>query len=277
MIQNSSVIVKMNIGTWAARKTDKRVSEQVDVNNNTKVKAGEYRKRLLPCADALKAVHSVASDIRTWHYTHTLPWDDNGGRLLPMQNFFDYKAAMANFQQQFDSACARLYNEYSTLVSAAAFTLSGLFNSDDYPDIDSIRSKNYFRVSYEPVPSAGDFRVDISEQYRKELGDELEKLSQDRLNGAMKDIWERLHDCLTHMSEKLAGDEKQIFRDSLVENAVELCGVLTKLNITNDAKLEAARQELEKALCGLTANDLRKDDATRKDVKARVDQILSMF
>ena len=53
--------------------------------------------------------------------------------------------------------------------------------------------------------------------------------------------------------------------------------MLTKLNITNDAKLEAARQELEKALCGLTANDLRKDDATRKDVKARVDQILSMF
>jgi predicted secreted Zn-dependent protease len=79
------------------------------------------------------------------------------------------------------------------------------------------------------------------------------------------------------MSDKLAGTEKQVFRDSLVTNATDLCSMLTKLNVTNDPKLEQARQQLEKALIGVDAKELRKHDAVRVDVKARVDEILSMF
>jgi hypothetical protein len=79
------------------------------------------------------------------------------------------------------------------------------------------------------------------------------------------------------MSDKLAGQDKQIFRDSLVNNAVDLCELLTKLNVTNDSKLEVMRKKLESALVGVSAGDLRKDDGTRLSVKAEVDKILSMF
>jgi hypothetical protein len=53
--------------------------------------------------------------------------------------------------------------------------------------------------------------------------------------------------------------------------------MLTRLNVTNDPKLEQARQQLEKALIGVDAKELRKHDAVRHDVKSRVDEILSMF
>jgi hypothetical protein len=79
------------------------------------------------------------------------------------------------------------------------------------------------------------------------------------------------------MSNKLAGNEKQIFRDTLVTHAVDLCSLLTKLNVTKDGKLERARQQLEIALTGVGADDLRKDDDLRLDTKAKVDAILSMF
>ena len=36
----------------------------------------------------------AAWDLRTWHYAQTLPWSDGGSRLLPMKNFFDYKATL---------------------------------------------------------------------------------------------------------------------------------------------------------------------------------------
>jgi len=100
---------------------------------------------------------------------------------------------------------------------------------------------------------------------------------QTKLNDAMADAWNRLHDCLSHMSDKLAGEEKQLFRDSLVGNAVQLCDLLTRLNVTSDPKLEACRKKLESALSGLGADDLRKDDDVRLDVKSKVDEILSMF
>jgi hypothetical protein len=69
----------------------------------------------------------------------------------------------------------------------------------------------------------------------------------------------------------------QIFRDSLMTNAYELCDLLSKLNVTNDPKLEQARQALESAVDGKSAEQLRKSDDMRLNVKAKVDEILGMF
>ena len=273
MIQNSSVLVDLHIGVWTARKMDKKVSAQVDNDNNTKARAGNYHKNLMAGTDALEKVNNLAAGIRAWHYSQTLPWSDNGQRLLPMANFFEYKTKIAEKRQELQDALDLFYVQYNTLITAMAFKLGNLFDPAEYPPLDKVRAKNYFSLVFSPVPDAGDFRVDIPEEYRKEL----ESLSLKREQAAMQDIWDRLHGVLKHMSDKLAGDTKQIFRDSLVENAIELCGMLTKLNVTNDAKLENARRELEKALVGVDAKDLRKSDALRLDTKARVDEILSMF
>jgi hypothetical protein len=273
MIQDSSVLVDLNISVWTGRKMDKRVSEQVDLSNNTKTRAGNYHKKLLAGTQALDALHSVAAVIRQWNYENTLPWNDNGSRLLPMANFFDYKAMLGQYQQQFNNAVDNFVGQYDDLVSAAAFTLGDLFNPNDYPTADKVRVKNSMRVVFSPVPSAGDFRVDIPNEYREEL----QKISEERVNAAMLDAWERLHQCLKHMSDKLSGAEKQVFRDTLVTNAVDLCAMLTKLNVTNDPKLEHARQQLERTLVGVDAKELRKSNEVRHEVKTRVDEILSMF
>ena len=46
------------------------------------------------------------------------------------------------------------------------------------------------------------------------------------------------------MQGKLSQPEA-IFRDSLIENARELCDVLTRLNLTDDPKLETLRRQTE--------------------------------
>jgi len=56
-----------------------------------------------------------------------------------------------------------------------------------------------------------------------------------------------------------------------------MCELLTRLNVTNDSKLESCRKKLEVALVGVNAGELRKDDELRLDVKSKVDEILSMF
>jgi hypothetical protein len=128
-----------------------------------------------------------------------------------------------------------------------------------------------------PVPEIGDFRIDVNEAHKAELVKQYEQFYENKLSEAMNDAWSRLHECLNKMSTRLAGEEKQIFRDSLVNNAVELCSLLTKLNVANDSKLEEARKKLEGILVGVTPKDLRDDTDLRKDTKAKVDEILSMF
>jgi hypothetical protein len=277
MIQNSSMLVDLNISMWTGRKMDKKVSEEIDASKGTHARAGNYHKKLLAGTQKLEEIQKIVSKIRTWHYEQTLPWSDGGSRLLPMANFFDYKATLGDYENQFNDAVGEFLNEYPTLVSAAAFQLSDLFSSDDYPDANKLVDKFRFKYVFLPVPTAGDFRVEVGEAYKTELQEQYQNFYTHKLNEAMQDAWDRLHDVLGKLSEKLAGDEKQLFRDSLVNNAVDLCELLTKLNVTSDAKLEGCRKKLESALVGVVAKDLREDDDLRLDVKSKVDNILSMF
>jgi len=277
MIQNSAMLVDLNISVWTGRKMDKTVSDEIDASKHTKARAGNYHKKLLAGTARLDELQKLVATIRVWHYEQTLPWSDGGSRLLPMKNFFDYKATLGDYERQFDEAVKDFLLEYDTLVTAAAFQLGDLFNKEDYPEAIKLMSKFRMRYVFLPVPDAGDFRIDVNEASKTELQAQYEKFYNDKLNDAMQDAWDRLHDCLTRMSDKLAGDEKQIFRDSLVNNATDMCELLTKLNVTNDPKLESARKTLESALVGVTATDLRKDDALRLDTKAKVDAILGMF
>jgi len=288
MIQNSSMLVDLNISVWTGRKMDKKVSDEIDASKNTKAKGGNYHKKLLAGTQKLDDVQKLVAAIRIWHYNQTLPWSDGGSRLLPMKNFFDYKATLADYEQQFNEAAEAFFIEYPTLVSAAAFQLGDLYTADEYPDVEKLRDKFRFKYVFLPVPEVGDFRIDVNETSRQELQAQYESFYQTKLNDAMKDAWDRLHECVTKMSEKLADapspretkegpNYTQIFRDSLVTNAVDLCELLTKLNVTNDPKLETARKQLETAISGVSADELRKDDTARHSVKRKVDEILSMF
>jgi hypothetical protein len=79
------------------------------------------------------------------------------------------------------------------------------------------------------------------------------------------------------MVDRLSGEDKKIFRNSLIENALELTGLLTKLNVTKDPKLEDARKALEQSLVGVTPDELRTSVGAREEVLARVTQIMEMI
>ena len=288
MIQNSAMLVDLNISVWTGRKMDKKVSDEIDAATNTKAKGGNYHKKLLAGTKKLDDLQKLVSTIRLWHYAQTLPWSDGGSRLLPMKNFFDYKATLAAYETQFNEAVEDFLDEYPTLVSAAAFQLADLFDSAEYPPVDKLVSKFKFKYVFLPVPEVGDFRIDVNEAGKQELQTQYQKFYDDKLGDAMQDVWDRLHECVVHMSEKLANaptpretkegpNYTQIFRDSLIVNANELCDLLTKLNVTNDPKLEQARRKLEEAVNGKCAEDLRKSDDLRLQTKAKVDEILSLF
>lgn len=288
MIQNSAMLVDLNISTWTGRKMDRKVSDEIDAAKNTKAKGGNYHKKLLAGTQKLDDLQKLVGGIRVWHYTQTLPWSDAGSRLLPMKNFFDYKAMLADYEIQFNEAVDEFLTEYPTLVSAAAFQLGDLFDADEYPAAEKLRHKFHFRYVFLPVPEVGDFRIDVNEASKAELQEQYKQFYDNKLTDAMNDAWGRLHECVTHMSAKLANapvpretkegpNYTQVFRDSLVTNAIDLCALLSKLNVTNDPKMERMRVALEQAVSGKSAEDLRKSDDLREQTKAKIDSILDMF
>ena len=59
----------------------------------------------------------------------------------------------------------------------------------------------------------------------------------------MKEAWQRLYDVVKHASDKL-NDPTGIFRDSLVQNINDICGVLPRLNFADDPNLRPCVNKL---------------------------------
>jgi hypothetical protein len=86
---------------------------------------------------------------------------------------------------------------------------------------------------------------------------------------------------LTTMSEKLTDvegdDAKKRYHDSLISNPLELCGLLTKLNVTNNPLLEEARRQLELTMLGANIEVIKESSDARSELKSKVDNILKKF
>lgn len=290
-IASSAMLVELSISAWTARKLDKKVSTQVDLDKNTKTRVGNYNKNLLAGTGFLDTIQKYASSARNWHLTQTLPWSDNGLRLLPMSNFLTYKENLATLEKNYAALVDKFVVAYPNLVSAAAFQLGDLFDREEYPDVEKVARKFKFSVNYMPVPMAGDFRIDINEEAKSEIVASCEKAYADRLNNAMKDAWDRLHKVLLRMSDRLAVDmvdadededrgkmiKPRVFKDTMLEEATELVDLLSHFNVAKDPMMEEARKDLAIAIMNHDSTDLRQNMIAREAVKAKVDAILNKF
>ena len=280
-IASSAVLVELNISVWPANKVDREMTETVNANASAVRDASQTRKNLFAGTTLRKDIEKLAARIRLYHNQHTLPWADKGQRLLPTKLFMEYKQTMNNYEAQFNQMCNNFFYAYPQLVSEAQVHLGTMYRADDYPDLTNVREKFGFRMAIDPIPESGDFRLDISAQDLDEMKAQYEAKFDERLAEAMRTPWERLHTVLTAMSEKLKDDEgtdsKKRYHDSLVTNAVDLCELLDKMNITNDPKLEDARKQLEQTMLGADIETIKVSGYVRETMKNKVDAILQKF
>jgi len=283
-IDTCAMLVEFNASVWTARKLDKTTTSEVVASKNAGAKdAARVNKHLLAGRTELDIIQQAVGRARQFVYDNTAPWSDSGLRLLPTVNFMKFTERMNDFEEEMETLVKAFVVIYPTLITAQALALGDMFKRDDYPSANEMMTKFSFRVNYMPVPSSGDFRVDVGNQAQAELKARLESLTQERIDSAMADVRERLSTHLKRMSDRLTTDyvggeaKQRRFHDTLVDGALELCDLTKSLNVTNDIALETARSQLEQLLVGVTPADLRKNEAIRQDVKKNVDAILDKF
>ena len=279
-ISASAVLVELNISVWPASKLDREITDKVNTDASAVRGASQTKKNLFAGTSLRKDISDFAARVRLYHNKHTLPWADKGERMLPTALFMDYKQTMNGFEQTFNMMCSNFFIEYPRLVAEAPTNLGTMYKAEDYPELTDVRLKFGFRRTVKPVPEAGDFRLDIPANDLDDMRSEFLKQQDNKLAEAMREPWDRLHEMLVGISEKLTdkdGEAKKRYHDTLITNPIELCGLLTKLNVTNDPKLEEARRQLEMAMIGADIEDIKEDPHARSDLKSRVDDILKRF
>lgn len=283
-IDTCALLVEFTSSVWTARKLDKNATDEVVHNKRAAAKdAARVNKHLLAGRNELDLVQQHVTAARNYVYENTLPWSDSGIRLLPTEKFTEFNDRMGKFEEDFVNIVNTFITVYPSLITAQAMALGDMFNRSEYPTPEAIVHKFSFRVNYMPVPQAGDIRVDVGNEAQKYLQEKLSKLADERVEAAMSDARDRLKSHLDRMMERLKVEEvngkvvRSRIHDSLVEGGLELCDALRSLNITKDPMLEKARADLARLLSTVDADDLRKHDSARTEVRAQVAEISQLF
>lgn len=282
VLASRAMLRGVRISQWDGRKLDKRASDEVIRSKGAASDAGRFNKTLVP-PEALSDVKAAANRIRTIHARYTLPWSDNGLDILPAASVQAYDADMRQARMDFEDATERLVALYPTLLETAPARLGELFNPGDYPTTAEIRSRFGIRIRTLPMPTAADFRVEISDAQARMLREEIERDSREALEEAMRAAWQRVADVVSPMIEKLRtyrpaafkGDKAEgIFRDTLVQNVRDLVSVLPAFNLTSNPDLESITAAMERDLCGHDAEALRDDAFLRTQTADAAQSIL---
>lgn len=277
-ISSSAILVELSISVWTARRLDKTASRAVTATNNAATGVANVNKKLLGDCAELDAVQKFAANARNLHYGMSMPWSDMGMRLVPTTMYLSkYSKAMSELEQEFYRLVNIFLAAYQWEIGQAQVKLGDLFNPDEYPTTDAVRNKFRFQLHEMPVPDVGDFRLDVSNEAMNALADKYKNYYTTQLNNAMGDLWQRTHTALTKMSERLDyadGQTKKVFRDSLVDNVVEMVELLDTFNITGDTQMSAMKSRLEDTLRGVTPDALREDGYLRAETKRAVDDII---
>jgi hypothetical protein len=262
MITERAMLAAVHISIWTAVKHDRKISRDVANQHGAHRDAGRYNKQLLRGANKLDDLRTLAGQIRQYFYKITLPWSDEGFRLLPSNFYFDLMARMREFEASFEQGVDSFLAVYPQYIDQVRPELNGLFREEDYPAAEKLREKFGVKVEILPIPSGGDFRVQMSAEEQARVSREIDANVRQSLTRGTEDLWKRLREVVSHMVDRLNEPESR-FHASLVTNVVDLAEILPRLNVNGDADLNRFAEQIRQRLCNHSAQDLKKHDLLR--------------
>ncbi len=278
-LSEKAMIVDLTIGYWQGRKKDQDVSFQVTQQAEASSDSGAWWSQLIP-RDELKPIRQAMGYGRKTHFEFSLPWMDNGQRVLPATAYMDYMQDMRMLKEQYVEAVEEFILRYPKLVEKACDRLGKLFKPDVYPDASELRSKFYWSINVFPLPDSKDFRVELQDKEIEKAKAQIETEVDRRMEIAMQDLWKRLYDTVSKAAESLSDPDKK-FRNSLIENLVSVCDILPKLNIMEDPKLDEMKEIVMDKVANESAEVLRRDPKKRsksaKEARKLVKEMDAIF
>jgi len=272
-LSEKALLVNLSISQWVGRKLDKAASAEITKIHGAVEGSSRVNKSLLPTCDVLDRIKSKTGAIRNRFYDNTLPWGIEGTYILPSGNYLAYVTEYRKDKSEWDGLCDQFFLDYNQACDDAKLLLGSLYKEGDYPRLGELRRKFSMDMAVLPVPTAGDFRVELADGEFATVQSEIEKRVKESSQAAMKDVWQRLYDKVEWISARLNDPDKQIHA-SAYQDAKDTCELLSRLNFTDDPNLEQMRSDVESKIFSHHVQSIRNDPDVRRDAAAEVNAIM---
>ena len=203
----------------------------------------------------------AASKIRHAAVSHwksaSLPYPENGVRLLPRNDLSAFERKMSELQAELAEAAADVDAHRDELVSRARRRLGDLFDPADYPP----SLAPLFGLSWDlPAVEPPDYLRRLSPRLYQQECDRVRQRFEQAVQLAEQAFAQELASLVEHLRERLTGGENggpRVFRDSAVENLTEFFARFRRLSVGGNAELDAVVAEAEGLMRGVDPADLR--------------------
>jgi hypothetical protein len=266
------MLSNVSISVWTARKFDKGLSENTDTSTGAEEGTCRVTKGLCP-KDKIEPVNKAAARVRKEHYKYTLPWMDDGPRILPSEVYFDYTRAIQKERLKFEQAVDSFCNLYPLLKAEAPVRMQGSYRLEDWP-VD-IHSKFRCKPTLLPIPDhqSDDWRVSLPDEEMKDLRDQFRQEGQEVLAAAQQEVWRRMLTVVKSYAETMS-DKDKVFRDTKIENIRAVCEIAPRLNVLGDPELDRLVDGINQELVNVSPQALRDSSSIRNDKANKAEQIM---
>lgn len=275
-LSTSAVLCDVTFNQWGDTRKDKQAGEELAHMKNASADVVSLKVSLLGNCQELSAIKKFTGNARNALRHLSLPWDDNGRRLVPTAQYATFHKRATELHHEYNELVEAFIDVYDYERMGMQAQLGDLFRPDQYPEKDYVRSRFGMHIQYAPVPSAGDFRVDLGNDANEAMKQQYQAYYETAIAKAQNNIWERTLPLLQRISTQLHdedGKRKRIY-DSLIGNVEDLIEFMTACNITNDPEVTRVQTEIAKALRGVTVEQLKHSAVLRSSTKQKVDDIL---
>ena len=276
-LSSRAMLCSLCISQWSASKHDRQASEEIAVQHGAHPNVGRYNKLLIP-KETLAEIHHLAGEARREHYFMTLPWDDNGYRVLPAAVYMEHTEKLREYSRNFMAAVETFAAQFDKLVLDSRSRLGGLFRAEDYPSSREIREKFAIETKVMPLPDAHDFRVSLGDEEKDRIKRQITASVEASLTVASRELWRRMYEAVSHVAERLSAYKEtgqgieHPFRDTVVTNLIKLVDFMPKLNVTGDPELERLTSQVRASLL-VDPDELRRSETVRTDTASKAARI----
>ncbi len=261
-ISQRAVLVTLNLRQWGATATDERITDEVAAREGIGEQMGRYEKKLVT-KEALAKLKSAYGKLRSTVNQYTLPWGEWSTRICSSAAYPKMRPEADKlireieqlFRDEFEAIDpATGESRYESIKVEAKRQLNGSYRESDYPTLDELKRKYRIKLSVSPVPSAQDFRVDLSREILDNVKADLEARANERVGDAMKGVFAELKTLVERLVAALREPEDAV----KLPTAEEISGMFTRGEMTL-ARLEEIQAQLTKFGEAKAQTGIRKD------------------
>nr|WP_294506274.1 hypothetical protein [uncultured Rhodopila sp.] len=278
-ISTRALLVNTTVRVWSGEKRDKAITREICTMKGAENNAVRANKSLL--GEHIHGVQTAERGVRQAVSERTLPWMDDGTRILKGAAFMAFTEAMADPTRAFHGAVETFIDGYPEIRYEARRRLGDAFLESDFPPQARLKERFGVKLTYLPVPSTADFRVNLSDEEIAAVRRNAEEALRGTVNDAVRALLDRLQEPVARLSTRLRlfrrasnGKVQHPFRDSLIENVRAIVRLAPTLNLLDDPRIGELCADIEQHLTAHDPEQLRTSARLRESVADEADAIL---